>query len=230
MFVDLFLHFIIFIDKKYCINLKYFFFFNLVTKGGLDDRNRQLISSDSGTTVSHALEPGEDDGIDDSLSYRHIAAARYHRNHRLINELFNEYVVPDTRSLVTDQRMQLLKQQVESLGKHQEKLKDEVQSIEEKHEAKKKKIADSSIEFQKDFKKVKSIINVIKMKLNIFFLFSFLKTRLTIVKSQKNKINHFLINITNYFKKRRILIRYFYLFIRLNHLKTYYQYLCFSLI
>jgi SWI/SNF-related matrix-associated actin-dependent regulator of chromatin subfamily E protein 1 len=121
---------------------------------GFEDKNRQFLNIDSGTTVSHALEPGEDDGIDDSLSYRHISAARYHRNHRLINELFNEYVVPDTRAIITGQRMQQLKNQVQSLEKHQEKLQNELQSIEEKHETKKKKLIDSSAEFQREIKKV----------------------------------------------------------------------------
>ena len=121
---------------------------------GFDDKNRQFMNIDSGTSVSHALEPGEDDGIDDSLSYRHISAARYHRNHRLINELFNEYVVPDTRAIITGQRMLQLRNQVQSLEKHQEKLQNELQAIEEKHESKKRKLFDFSTEFQKETKKV----------------------------------------------------------------------------
>lgn len=108
---------------------------------------------DSNSTGA-AIEPAEDDAIDDSLGARHVSGQRFSRNQRLLMDIFNEFVVPDQRSVVTQARLEQLRKQVHSLESHQEKLELELRSIDEKYEAKKKRFMDTSSEFGAELEKV----------------------------------------------------------------------------
>ncbi|XP_071943542.1 uncharacterized protein [Antedon mediterranea] len=102
-----------------------------------------------------SIQPAEDDDDqDDGFSVKHVATARYQRNHRLIGEIFSDIAVPDPRSVITENRMDILKKQVKSLILHQKKLEGELQQIEEKFQEKKRKFKENSGEWHESIKKL----------------------------------------------------------------------------
>lgn len=95
----------------------------------------------------------EMDEEDDYYSMKHLAAARFYRNHKLVTEVFSDSVVPDVRSIVTNSRLQVLRKQVESLTMHQNKLDEELKQLEERFQEKKRTLIDSSEKFSSELNK-----------------------------------------------------------------------------
>ncbi|XP_045602934.1 SWI/SNF-related matrix-associated actin-dependent regulator of chromatin subfamily E member 1 isoform X19 [Procambarus clarkii] len=157
--------------KSYHASPSYQAYLNAKTKGFLPlagtvaTEEKEILDRSSSTTTPGTkldrridIQPAEDeDDYDDGLSVKHVAHARYVRNHRLINEIFSDTVVPDVRSVVTSQRLTVLRRQVQSLTMHQKKLETELQQIEEKFEAKKQKFMEAGDSFQGELKKVKAM-------------------------------------------------------------------------
>jgi len=84
---------------------------------------------------------------------KHLAAARFYRNHKLVTEVFSDSVVPDVRTIVTNSRLQVLRKQVESLTMHQNKLDEELKQLEERFQEKKRALIDSSEKFSSELTK-----------------------------------------------------------------------------
>lgn len=100
------------------------------------------------------IQPAEDeDDIDDGLSIKHIAHARYSRNHRLINDIFSEVALPNGRFVVTTERIETFKRQLNDLSMHQKKLASELEQAEEEYLVKKQKFVESSEEFGRELKR-----------------------------------------------------------------------------
>lgn len=145
------------------------------------------------TALSHyAIEPADDDGIDESLSQKSLASIRFQRNHRLLNDIFNEICIQDCRSIVSQQRMEQLKKQVSSLETHQEKLKQELLQIQDKYEAKKRKLISSTKDFEKEIFSLKNF-QVSSEQENQFFT----KHYEIIQKQWKDYLENFTYTITN---------------------------------
>ncbi|XP_015834673.1 SWI/SNF-related matrix-associated actin-dependent regulator of chromatin subfamily E member 1 isoform X2 [Tribolium castaneum] len=142
--------------KTYHNSPAYQAFIAAKNRGNDSDSHDRSSSSSKQQAVDRRIEiqaAEDEDDQDDGYSVKHVSYARFLRNHRLINEIFSDTVVPDVRSVVTTGRMQVLKRQVQSLTMHQKKLEAELQQIEERFEAKKRKFIESSEQFQEELKK-----------------------------------------------------------------------------
>ena len=107
-----------------------------------------------------SIEPTDDGSgdTDEGFSVKHVSAARFQRNHRLMqNILLDTTVVPSSRGIVTEQRLEVLRHQVQSLEHHQKKLEAELGEIEKNHIATKRKWKESTSNFITDLKKLRSM-------------------------------------------------------------------------
>ncbi|XP_059813829.1 SWI/SNF-related matrix-associated actin-dependent regulator of chromatin subfamily E member 1 isoform X2 [Hypanus sabinus] len=124
-------------------------------EAALEEESRQRQSRMEKGEPYMSIQPAEDpDDYDDGFSMKHISAARFQRNHRLISEILSESVVPDVRSVVTTARMQVLKRQVQSLMVHQRKLEAELLQIEDRHQDKKRKFLETTESFNSELKRL----------------------------------------------------------------------------
>lgn len=87
------------------------------------------------------------DDDDDYLSMKHLATARYYRNHHLVSEIFSESLIPDLRTFVSNKRLATLQNQVNSLEMHKRKLEEELEDMETKFQEKKRAIAEAGENF-----------------------------------------------------------------------------------
>ncbi|CAJ0597427.1 unnamed protein product [Cylicocyclus nassatus] len=100
------------------------------------------------------IQPVDEEDAGNELSCRRLAAVRFDRNHRLIGDLFSPAVVTDTRTVVAQNRMDMLRKQAQSLSAHQNKLEEELVKLEEIHQEKKRQIERGSEEFAENLKRV----------------------------------------------------------------------------
>lgn len=89
---------------------------------------------------------GELEDEDDYYSIKHLSAARFYRNHKLVAEIFGDAIVPDSRTNAAN-RYQVLRRQADSLAMHHQTLHQELLQIEEKFEERKRALLDSSEKF-----------------------------------------------------------------------------------
>ena len=93
------------------------------------------------------VEPTEDEEADNFYS-KQLAAARFQRNHRLINILFSEVVVNQDQSAENDKQQQMNRiKRIKSLEEYKDKINKEIVELEEKFNAKKVKITQDGKNF-----------------------------------------------------------------------------------
>lgn len=107
-----------------------------------------------------SIEPADDDNgdTDDGFTVKHIAAARFQRNHRLMQDILQDTsVIPSGRNIVTQKRLNTLREQVQSLEHHQDKLKKELQLIEKNHGGTKRKWKEQADKFKQEMKRLRTM-------------------------------------------------------------------------
>lgn len=128
-------------------------------RSGGDGRANEGLSSAAGGAPGEAgreayiqEETDEEPGLDDHLSAKHVAAARFQRNHCLMQELLSDRRMPDVRQYISNQRLRTLKRQVEQLMNHETKLKADIDEMELRLVEKKQKIDKCREEFDEKWR------------------------------------------------------------------------------
>lgn len=109
---------------------------------GIDSKSRRKQRVEESKIT---VQPNEDDETDNFFS-KHLAAARFQRNHRLINVLFSEVVVDQDQPSETD-KLNSCRKRVKSLTEYQKKIDDEIIEMTEKFNRKKAKIIEDGEKF-----------------------------------------------------------------------------------
>ncbi|VDN45508.1 unnamed protein product [Dibothriocephalus latus] len=91
---------------------------------------------------------------DEQFTVKHVAAARFQRNHRLMQEILSDAKLPDPGQLITKTRLYTLRMQVKQLKNHKKNLCSEIENCELRHQAKMRRIADESAAFYADYRKL----------------------------------------------------------------------------
>ncbi|KHJ48148.1 HMG box [Trichuris suis] len=90
----------------------------------------------------------------DPNNYRYMSSERFARNQRLIAEILSNVAIPDLRSVITTERINVLRSQVTSLSQHQATLENELRQLEETCEMRKRRIDESHATFEKRMKEM----------------------------------------------------------------------------
>ncbi|CAM4762205.1 unnamed protein product [Rotaria magnacalcarata] len=111
------------------------------------------IPPDTINSSSFTIEPAADDdeGDDTIFSARHMAAARFQRNQRLLHEICNEVCIPDLRSNISVDRILTLRRQVNALKTHRETFEKDLNELEEKHAEKKRRFLETNEKFHNEY-------------------------------------------------------------------------------
>ncbi|CAD6187722.1 unnamed protein product [Caenorhabditis auriculariae] len=136
--------------KSYQNSPGYLQYTNSKSRAKANEKNSRS-RMDAGGVVIQPID--EEDAVNE-LSARRLAAVRFDRNHRLVCDLFSPAIVTDTRTVVAQQRMEMLRRQASSLAQHQSKLEEELIKLETTHNERKRNIEKNSDEFQVSLKKV----------------------------------------------------------------------------
>ena len=131
----------------------------LQAKGRADAIEAENRASERDDSIM-SIEPADDGtgDTDEGFSVKHVSAARFQRNHRLMqNVLLDSTIVPSSRGIVTQQRLEVLQAQVQSLQSHQKKLENELHELEKNHNVTKHKWEESTKNFVVEMKRLRNM-------------------------------------------------------------------------